>query len=80
MAMPSPRFISSKNSKEEVNYRQRESCGTCGHYQHSGFCDKVEGNISPECVCKNFELREKLPEAKDASFYMGEYNKGKGGV
>lgn len=77
MAVPTPRPISNKTSKEEANYRHYESCGTCGFYQHSGSCDVVDGSISPDCVCNKYAIREKLPEAKHADFYMNEYNKSK---
>ncbi len=77
MAIPAPREITNKLSKEEANYRHYESCGTCGHYEQSGKCDKVEGSISPDCVCNNYEMRERLPEVKHAEFYMNEYNKTK---
>lgn len=78
MAQLAPRPISSKLSKEEAAYRHCESCGTCGHYQHSGTCDKVEGSISPDCMCKLWTIQEKLPEAKGADFYRGEYQKASG--
>ena len=72
---PTPRDVSNKLSKEAADYRHYESCMTCGHFQQSGKCDLVDGNISPEAVCSSYSMKEKLPESKHAEFYQDEYKK-----
>ena len=77
MATPVSRPIENKLSKEEVNYRPHESCMMCGHYLHSGGCELVEGNISPDAICNKYTMMERLPEVKHAEFYQDEYQRSK---
>lgn len=67
-------------SKETVRYRPHEKCAFCDHFYSSGTCDLVDGTIAPDAICDKFELRSAMSSpGKDATFYLGEYEKGKGG-
>jgi len=70
--------FSGKKSKEAVNYRNAEKCGTCDYHQN-GKCKRVEGGISPDTVCDMWEMRG-IPTGIDGDFYTREYNKDKGNV
>ena len=52
--MPEP-----KDSKITARYeegRGTKRCGHCAHYR-IGHCTMVQGQISPNMVCKHFKLR-----------------------
>lgn len=67
-----------KASKYDVNYRMHEACETCGYFMaNQGKCTKVEGNISPEAICKLWDMVENLPIYKDKAFFDREYEKSK---
>ncbi len=45
-------------TKDQVNYRQHESCKTCSSFNGRVYCTKVEGHISPDCMCNQWSLSE----------------------
>ena len=64
-------------NKEEVSYRQHEKCFTCTHFYYPNSCEIVDGNISPDAVCKKWEVKPRMNEGKDGEFYNAEYQKAK---
>jgi hypothetical protein len=65
----------SRSSKEDANYRPKESCRLCSHFiPMANRCEIVDGNISPDAVCNLYSLVEK-PQYHDKEFYMKEYSK-----
>ncbi len=62
-------------TKEEVNYRQYEKCGTCNYFYNPGSCEIVAGNISAEAVCDKWEIGTEKDEGKDGEYYQKEYQK-----
>ena len=67
----------SRLSKEDVNYRAHEKCGTCGHYFKSGTCDIVDGNISEDNLCDRWEISTGN-KYRDKDFFQSEFNKNNG--
>ena len=65
-----------RKNKAEVNYRMHEKCATCMHFYYPNSCEKVDGNVSGEAVCKLWALKPP-EEPKDGQFYQQEYNKTK---
>jgi len=66
------------HSKEDVGYRQYESCKTCGMFNGRSKCNLVRGNISPDAVCDRWILQE-IPSGKTGKEIIeNEYNKSKG--
>lgn len=67
-------------SKSDVNYKATGShkCGNCDHYYYnSSGCDIVQGNISPESICDQWEDRIDHHLGKDRAFYDAEWRKDK---
>jgi hypothetical protein len=62
-------------NKEEVNYRQHEKCFTCNYFYYPNSCEKVDGNISPDGVCNQWEIKPRKNDGKDGEFYRDEYRK-----
>ena len=46
------------NTKEQVNYRQYESCATCSNYNGRVACNEVSGHISAGAVCDLWTMHE----------------------
>ena len=63
-------------SKEQVNYRQFEKCGTCIYF-FDGSCELVNGNIASDAVCDLWSLTKISNRAKDGKFYLNELAKTK---
>lgn len=72
--MPSGTVASKGVSKDSVNYRNMEKCGTCMYFYPLNSCLKVAGNISPEAVCNLWAMKEKQ-SGMDGSDYLKEYSK-----
>jgi hypothetical protein len=70
---------SGRLSRQEARYRIAENekkCSVCANYHARTFsCDLVEGNISPDGVCREYELVKKYQDGKDGSFYNDAYRK-----
>ena len=52
--------MDTRDTKLQANYEQghgTKRCGLCTHYR-IGYCTMVEGNISPNMVCKHFKAKE----------------------
>ena len=60
--------------KADVNYRQHEKCQNCDHFYPLNSCEKVDGNISPENVCDNWEIKSPK-EVKNKEFFQKQFNK-----
>lgn len=67
------------DTKEQVHYRHHESCKTCAYYNGRVFCAKVEGHVSPDCVCDLWTMNEKPTGLTGKEVIMNEYTKSQGG-
>lgn len=65
--------------KDTVGYRQHESCKTCANFNGRIYCSKVNGHISPDCVCSLWTLREDTVGLTGKEIIMEEYIKSQGG-
>ena len=67
-------------SKDQVDYRQHESCKTCSQFNGRSKCNQVQGNISPDAICSKWSLYESSPHMTGKEFIETEYDKSKGSV
>ena len=63
------------HTKDSVNYRQYESCGTCSNFDGRSQCKQVQGNISSGAVCNMWALKEYNPTMTGKEFIESEYEK-----
>ena len=68
-------YILQPNSKEDVDYRQHESCGTCANYNGRGACAQVKGNISPSAVCRLWTLIAEVSTKTNKEYFETAYKK-----
>lgn len=71
--------VGQPHTKDSVNYRQYESCGTCANFDGRIRCKQVQGNISSSAVCNLWTLKEANPTYTGKAFIEEEYKKSKGG-
>ena len=45
------------------------------HFYYPNSCEIVDGNISPDNVCKKWEIKPRKNEGKDSEYYKEEYEK-----
>jgi hypothetical protein len=64
-------------TKDQVNYRHRESCGTCGYFNGRNKCSQVQGNISPDMICIKWVVQETNSHMTGKEVIMKEYEKSK---
>ena len=65
------------HTKDQVNYRQYESCKTCAMFNGRNKCNLVQGNISPDAVCDRWILSESNPHMTGKEVIENEYKKSK---
>ena len=65
-------------TKDQVNYRQYESCKTCAMFNGRNKCNLVQGNISSDAVCNKWILQEPNTHMTGKEMIMKEYEKSKG--
>lgn len=68
------RMIGGK-SKESVDYRQHEKCGSCAQFNGRSACAKVEGRISSSAVCDLWAIDEKMPAKTGKQYIKDAYDK-----
>ena len=73
-------IILQPHTKDQVDYRQHQSCKTCGYFNGRNKCSQVQGNISPDAVCNLWTLSETMPHMTGKEIIINEYEKSKKGV